>query len=104
MFVKNERDLTHFFNRNDRCNTDIFIDINNSYDNKNTFWKLANIVECDLHKYSSSCVIKATEIPVSVIGYTEDIIFDCYFIYDEYGPNLYIILSNTTDIYEMKNI
>ena len=90
-------------NRAHYIEADICIEINNSYDDKITFWDFANRIYSDINKYCSSCVLKASRVPIIIMDYeNEEIMFDCYLIYDNNGPSLYIVSRETSEIYEMK--
>lgn len=78
----------------------IFIKVNDSHNNKNTFWNLANQVENGIYRLASSCVVKCRHVPVEVLHHGQ-CYFDCYFVRDDYGPSLYMVECDTSDVYQM---
>lgn len=80
---------------------DIVIDLKHLYDKSfSTFWKLAQKVHHDFGSFSSSCLLKATDIRVTSLA--GEYVFDAYFIHNDGNDSLY--LSNTNHTYKMNQL
>ena len=66
------------------------------------FWEIAQYIYHGVGKYASSCLLKMEDVVVQTLD--GDYTFDAYFSYDDgYTWSMFLKLSNTDRVYQMRN-
>ena len=67
-----------------------------------TFWEIAYKTCTDIGRYTSSCLVEAEELTVKTLD--GEYVFDAFVTYNWGNVCVYLRLSNTSTIYQMKEI